>query len=124
MLQVSRRCREDIVAVVLWSQLFEKALVDHCGAINQGGLRDRLESVRGSVPDDVARNLKYIAGERNRVVHEIDATINDLEKFNKTCLETEKRFKELFPKEESGWGCLLVVLIIIAVVIGIWAATS
>jgi len=70
----------DIEFLVQTSKRFEQNLVSHYGADGRG-LSEKAKSVQFSLPDNVFKALRYIAHERNRVMHDSYATgINDRSK--------------------------------------------
>lgn len=89
--------------VILLTREIESLLV-HLGAEGKG-MHQKISSVQGTLDDALVKKLRWIASLRNKVVHQHDFYIDDMEDYTDACYEAIDSLKYMItpPKIRSSF---------------------
>jgi hypothetical protein len=76
----------EIDTAVRFSKTLESLLEERLGATGKG-LHEKASSVEGVLPPEILRKLRYVASVRNKVVHDADYSIDDIDAFTSNANE-------------------------------------
>ena len=88
-----------IEIAVLGSRRLETILESAFGASGKG-LHEKVTSVEGVLPIDLVRSIRWVAGVRNRVVHEDGASLRNVDEFQRTVDRIVERLSLLASRSE------------------------
>jgi hypothetical protein len=95
-----------------------EALLEALGAAGKG-LHEKVSSVQPRLPPPLVKKLRFVATVRNKIVHEADyQQIDDRAGFTRACAEAETELRAMLTPATRGrgFGRLLAVLLVLAVI--------